>query len=289
MKVCLRSVFVTEESCPVLCVQSAMGVEHRRTGGRLARFTLDVPGQLLSFDIAVNEDQASLSDMVPLAWSVASRVNRVVVATMELAGRKIACRRRCCACCSYLVSLSVPEAFRLKQDLDGMPRAERETFGRLSVESARRILESVPRRSIGQGLERTDTRITATRLSRWYARLGLPCVFLTHDTCALYSNRPLVCREHLVEGSSESCGLRSHEMPQVVARPVSVAEALTQLTADVEGRPIESIMLPFALAWAQDNGRRSERRWPALQMVERFFAILDEITSREPVADGVPA
>jgi len=280
---------VIEESCPILLAQPAGEVERCREAANITRFNLDIPGASLSFDISVNRERAGLSDMVPLARAVVSRIDEEIIGSTEQAGGAIACKKSCCECCSYLVSLSIPEVFRLQQDVQDMPVRQQEAVLRLSIESARRILERRPSRSIGEGLSRTDTRITANRVSRWYGRLGLPCVFLSDDACDFYSNRPLVCREHLVQGSSESCALRSSEMPQVVDRPVSVVEALAQLTAELENSPVESIMLPFALAWAKDNVKRSERTWPAMLMVERFFAILSDMTSASLAPDAMLA
>ncbi len=270
---------------PTLSVQPEGTGELSREEGNSVSFSLVVLGESLCFDVAVNRRSARLQDMVPLARTVASRISRATTDSLERAGRTIACTKGCHACCGYMVALSVPEVFRLRQDVQDMPVWQREIILRQSVESAGRILDRRPSRTIGGVGERTDARITVNRISRWYGRLGLPCVFLSDGTCTVYSDRPLVCREHLVEGASESCDLRSSEMPQVVRQPVSVVEAFARLTSELEGLPIESIMLPFALAWAQDNVKRSERTWPALQMVERFFAILNGMTLENAPTD----
>jgi len=56
--------------------------------------------------------------------------------------------------------------------------------------------------------------------------------------------------------------------------PVSVLEALGQLASELEGTPIEAVMLPLALPWAQKNLQRHQRKWPATMMVKRLVDII---------------
>jgi hypothetical protein len=63
--------------------------------------------------------------------------------------------------------------------------------------------------------------------------------------------------------------------------PVSIVEALGELTAELEGSEVEVVMLPLAFAWAEENLDRSERTWPAEFMVERFVGILKSMASSD--------
>ena len=58
--------------------------------------------------------------------------------------------------------------------------------------------------------------------------------------------------------------------------PISVLEAIGQLAGELEDLDIETVMLPLAFAWAQDNLWRSRRNWPAVTMVKRLVEILEE-------------
>jgi hypothetical protein len=71
--------------------------------------------------------------------------------------------------------------------------------------------------------------------------------------------------------------------------PVSIAQALGELTAELEGSEVEAVMLPFAFAWAQENLERSERTWPAEFMVGRFVEILKSMASSDSRVSGVAA
>ena len=249
--------------------------------------TLDVLGGPLYFEAKINHEFARLSDIVPVARAFSSRIAQSVIDASEQAGEPITCHKGCSACCSYLVPLSIPEAFRLRQEVLCLPAAQREAILQSSIDSAMQILDRKLARKITDELPQTDERIAANRISRWYAGLRLVCPFLSGGLCEWYAQRPLACREHVVSGPASLCAGSWSDMQHVVETPVSGLEALAELTGELENSCIEAIMLPFALAWAEDNIERSERTWPTRQMVERFFEILStmalEHASREVV------
>ena len=117
--------------------------------------------------------------------------------------------------------------------------------------------------------------MAAQELSRWYSGLDLPCPFLTDGTCAIYPFRPLACREHLAAGEAiEAPATSACPAAGQVHPPTSVLEALAALTADLEGLPLESVMLPLATHWAQANRRRGRQTYPARKVLNRFAEVL---------------
>jgi Fe-S-cluster containining protein len=117
--------------------------------------------------------------------------------------------------------------------------------------------------------------MAAQELSRWYSGLDLPCPFLTDGTCAIYPFRPLACREHLAAGETiEAPATSACPAAGQVHPPTSVLEALAALTADLEGLPLESVMLPLATHWAQANRHCSRRTYPARKVLNRFAEVL---------------
>jgi Fe-S-cluster containining protein len=276
---CDKSVILFCETCEM--------PEPSKRDSNLVYLTLDVPGGPLHFEVRINQERATLSDLVPLARAVSSRIAQTVIETSELAGEPIMCQKGCSACCSYLVPLSIPEVFRLRQEVLSLPAEQRDAILHSSVDSAMQILDRKLTRKITDELPQTDSRITANRISRWYAGIKLACPFLSAGLCTWYAKRPLACREHMVSGPASLCAGSWSDMQQVVDMPVSGLEALAELTEEMENSCIEAIMLPFALAWAQDNIERSERTWPTRQMVERFFDILSRMALEHAGGEAV--
>ena len=94
--------------------------------------------------------------------------------------------------------------------------------------------------------------------------------------------------EHIATGSPVLCKTDHKGNPNVVPMPVSVLEAIGQLTAELENLDIEAVMLPLAFPWAQDNLLRAERTWPAVTMVKRFVEILELMASKNSAKSAPP-
>lgn len=267
--------------------------EHGRTengfGGGLKTFDfeLDVPGGPVHFEVHVAQRPANLSDLVPLARMISARLSLATMNNLRRDGACVPCRKGCPACCTYMVPLSVPEAFRLWDDVSDLPADQRGSVYESCVAAAQKILEAVPQDLAGNEPTQTDS-LHISRLGGWYAGLRLPCPFLSDGLCTSYQDRPLACREHLVTGSAAPCRGEGPAEPSVVPLPVSVLECLGQLTAELEQSELEAVMLPLALPWAKENIERSRQTWPATAMVERFIEILRETTNdgRQRTDDG---
>jgi Fe-S-cluster containining protein len=242
---------------------------------------LDILGKKVNFSIAVSKGQATLADIVPLARSVCTKITDVVVESVCSDGGRIPCRKGCAACCArYLVPLSVPEAFRLKEEISAEPRCRRESIFRACLLATRRILSQKPPKQF------TDRKtgpllvgpIDLNLVSNWYKNLKLPCPFLQKGLCTIYDQRPLACREYFVKGSAEACrGGRGNA--KVVRIPVQMPNALAQLARDFEGTGDEAVILPLVLFWYEQNRQRANRTWPAVMMVNRFLEIVREMAT----------
>jgi len=249
-------------------------------------FELDVGGKTVQFRIDVAAKQATLADIVPLARRLSTKLAILFLERLRENGQSIPCCKGCSACCSYLIPLSVPEVFRLREELLAMPPSKSSRILKSCVIAAKRILQKSPEDLDANKL--TKNNLTQTdEISKWYASLKLTCPFLSDSLCVLYEQRPLACREHIVTGSNFFCQSDHRDEPNVVPMPVSVLDALGQLTAELEDLNIEAVMLPLAFAWAQDNLWRSRQTWPAVTMIKRFVEILKETAVKNSAAVAV--
>ncbi|MHC4627526.1 MAG: YkgJ family cysteine cluster protein [Planctomycetota bacterium] len=237
---------------------------------------LDILGKPVHACISVAPGQARLSDIVPLARALSSKFTLAMLESLRAAGKSVPCRKGCLACCSYLVPVSVPEAFRLVEELSAMPSEKGRTLLQSSLEAASRILAKMPRNLGKDQLVPTKTGNRSNQLDTWYAGLRLRCPFLSDKLCVTYDQRPIACREHAVTGAAGSCDVEGADEPDVVKMPVSVLECLGRLAAELEQSDLDAIMLPLALPWVEENIERSNRTWSAVAMVERFIEIIQE-------------
>jgi len=84
-----------------------------------------------------------------------------------------------------------------------------------------------------------------------YFRLGIACPFLEEESCSIYSERPIACREYMVTSPAENCASPSAERVEVVPLAARVSAAL--LRAERRGGDSSGRWLPLILApeWAE--------------------------------------
>lgn len=239
-------------------------------------FTLDVADKVVDFRINATTKEATLADIVPLARTISSKLAIAFLDTLGKDGRIVACCKGCSACCNYLIPLSVPEAFRLRQELLLQPEDDLNRILQSCLDTTQSMLDIRPPAFSSQsGQSQID------RISKWYSGFKLACPFLSDGLCVSYEQRPLACREHIVTGSSFFCQPDHGGAPDVATMPVSVLEALGQLTAELEESGIEAVVLPLVFVWLHDNLERAERTWPWVTMVKRFVEILKQTVPKD--------
>lgn len=258
-------------------------------GVKTIELELDIFGRPVRYSIDVADKQTRLADIVPMARTISSKVAVTVLDKLREDGEEILCHKGCSACCYYLTSLSVPEAFYLSDELLAMPVESGKAVLESYLEATKKILNNMPEDIDIDAPMQANDQSQIRRLSNWYAGLKLACPFLSDNLCTIYERRPTTCREHIVTGSSKMCVVEVGNGTPVVKMPVSITEALAHLAAELEQSSVEAMMLPLALPWAVENQERGERTWPAPMVAERFVDILKEMASKNSVAVAVPA
>ena len=249
---------------------------------------LDILGEPTHFYIGATQKEITLADIVPLARTLSTKLASVVVEQLHKEGKSIACCKGCSVCCSrYLIPLSVPEAFRMRQEVLDMPADQRRAVVKSCLDASRTILDN-KLESFDLNSSTTNAPTDVSQLNSWYAGLKLPCPFLSGGLCTIYEQRPTACREYLVTDSASLCETEQMDEPHVVMMPVRVVEALGQLAGELEGTCVEAVMLPLALPWAQENLQRHQRTWPAAMMAEKFVEIVKTIASDKSSAVTTP-
>ena len=263
-----------------------MGTGSRcHSGPELIGLKLDILGRQVDFRIRVWKDHARLSDIVPLARTLCTKITDTVVQSIHSDGGRVPCHKGCSACCSYLVPLSVPEAFWLKEEVSAAPAHRRESAWRACLCAARHILSHKCPEPFTRETGETSLASPVDRnlVSSWYSNLRLACPFLRNDVCTIYDQRPLACREHFVKDSPEACGDECG-VAEPLEMPVQVPNVLGQLASELESTSVEAVILPLALVWCEENPERSERTWPAAMMVERFAEIMETMAWQNSAA-----
>lgn len=225
--------------------------------------------------------QVCLSDIVPLARQIADGISEATIQTLQLEGDGVSCRKGCNACCNYLVPLSVPEVLRMGEELSALPEDSKDIVSRRFEDAIRCIVKSVLP-SIPPQTTTLPNGATVSPLGvigQWYWRLNIGCPIFINGACELYDQRPVACRQHLASSSSDLCKGFQPGRGRVVPMPTNICYALALLASELEGTPVESVLLPLTMCWMESNAQRGLRSWPAKMVVERFLEIVESIST----------
>ncbi|HWE97846.1 MAG TPA: YkgJ family cysteine cluster protein [Tepidisphaeraceae bacterium] len=235
---------------------------------RTATVELTINGRRIGLRVAVPDRALRPAELLPVYRSISEQLMAVAVQDVERAGFKVSCKAGCGACCRQLVPISPIEARELVKVIDRMPEPRR-TEVRRRFSAVRHALQEAGL------LERlTDPRHAreGSALSEEYWRLRLPCPFLENESCSIYPDRPIACREYLVVSPAAHCAEPTSENVRAIplpAGPVPVRVPHHERNAD--GTPADWVALTLSPDYVAANPTEPPPR-PATELVGEFFA-----------------
>src|SRR5262249_8293966 len=172
------------------------------------------------------------------------------VRVVEEQGPQISCKKGCGACCRQLVPLAPAEARHIRDLVNELPEPRR-TEIRTRFAEARRQLEAA---GLLEQLLHTDQWADGERRSVGlkYFQQRIPCPFLEEESCSIYADRPIVCREYLVTSPPENCTRPAAGAIQGVELPFKMWTALARFdTVPPSARCVRWVPLILAPEWGE--------------------------------------
>jgi len=220
--------------------------------------------------------------MLPIFRQMAHSFVKIGTDAVEANGEKITCQAGCGACCRQAVPISETEVYHIAEMVEAMPEPRRSTI----KERFRKGVEHLAR--IGW-FEKLETTVTASPKVRQgvltdYFKQGIPCPFLEEESCSIYEERPLVCREYLVTTPAKNCEDPSPRTIRTIPVPIKPSPAVCEITRSENlGPGFTFVPLILSLDWAENFPEKKEERMGE-QWMKDFFK---SITGKEvPKGDG---
>jgi Fe-S-cluster containining protein len=235
-----------------------------------ATVTLSGPDWQLQTTISVPKEPTRLRQLLPVAQSFADAVVGSAVNAAESQGEKISCKKGCGACCRQLVPIAETEARHIRDVVETLPEPRR-TEIRARFAEARRRLEAT---GLLEKLRNTNRQWEADEgISfglRYFAQ-GIPCPFLEEESCSIYADRPIACREYLVTSPAENCARPTAETVQCVPLPLKVWTAIARFDkVPPTERFIRWVPLILAPEWAEAHPDEPPPR-PGPELLQELF------------------
>jgi Fe-S-cluster containining protein len=214
------------------------------------------------------------TELLPILQQFDNEVVALAEEETARTGKTISCCAGCGACCRQLVPVAPAEARRLAVLVESLeePRrtAIRERFADAvaSYEHAGLLDRMATADEIPDEAARGEFGLAVFRV-------GVACPFLENESCGIYPDRPLACREFLVTSPAENCRNPGPDNIERVALPAQLSETLYRFGPAGERQAARWMPLVLSLRYAQDAAASEPLpRQPGGEFVQKFLGQL---------------
>jgi Fe-S-cluster containining protein len=203
-------------------------------------------------------------ELLPAAYAL---TEAIVSRGVQRGGAVVSCRKGCGACCRQVVPVSQTEARHLRRVVEQMPEPRRSAVISRFAEARARLEASGLLERLRWPVSLGDPERQTLAVDYFHQQIA--CPFLEDESCSIYADRPLVCREYLVTTPAENCGVPTVEpviRVQIAGRPSVAMGQLEETTAE---RGVWWMPLTLALDWAVAHPQNPPRR-PARDLLRTF-------------------
>jgi Fe-S-cluster containining protein len=237
-----------------------------------ARFQFTLGGERFEVEAEVPDAQrARPHEVLPALQAIEEVVVGAAVRDVERAGLSVSCRKGCGACCRQVVPISEAEAYHLRDLIERMPRPRQTTIrARFAAAS-----ERFARAGLLDRLRRPGTMTDEQRqaLALDYFRQWVACPFLEDESCSIWPDRPLACREYLVTTPADNCSKPLEEEVVSVGLRGRVSVALGQLGTSQAERGVWWLPLILVPEWTATHPSEPRSR-PAQHLLRDILSRL---------------
>ena len=227
-----------------------------------ANVTVKIAGQAFQIKVSVPDKKTKQDVVLPLFRELTQKAEDLAIAKLADDGKKISCHKGCGACCCQIVPVTPLEARYLARLMESMPKARRQKY-KIRFDDAYKKFQQAGILDQLLNPENFSGDIIAFGIK--YFQLGVPCPFLEHASCSIYTERPLRCREYLVTNAPEYCSNPSNETIDRVEYPVHMSKILTKVHKRWAKDKTQWVPLAVLPSWVQqhpqDTVLRNSKEW----------------------------
>jgi Fe-S-cluster containining protein len=203
--------------------------------------------------------------------------NEVVTLAEEESARKgktISCCAGCGACCRQLVPVAAAEARRLSALVASMEEPRRTTITKRFTDAVETYEQAGLLDQMAEA-DRIPDESARGEFGMAVFRVGVPCPFLENESCGIYPDRPLACREFLVTSPAENCRNPGPDNIERVPLPAAISETLYRFSTSGERQDARWMPLVLSLRYAEGAAKTEPLpKQPGGEFVQKFLGQL---------------
>jgi len=250
----------------------------------MATTTLNIKGDdwHLQARVTFPTGPTRLGELLPMVRSLSDAVVSDTVRAIEESGEEISCKKGCGACCRNLVAISEPEARRIALVVNGFPEPRRSEVLARFADARRRLEQAGLLEKLQKSEEWTDEDYTTLTVT--YFRQQIACPFLEEESCSIYEERPITCREYLVTTPAENCAKVEPGTVKRVRLPLRVFNAVARWQVPPTEHFLERwVPLILAPEWAQAHPDDPPPK-PGLDLL---LELISHMSGKGPTAEKI--
>jgi Fe-S-cluster containining protein len=205
----------------------------------------------LKLNLVVPTDEVPPESLMPTLRELCNQVADGVVQIAQDNGNEISCKQGCGACCRQYVPISPAEARLMFALVEELPESRRSIIKNRFEEAVQRFKESEVVES-AMDYNRLP-EVERMKMVKDYFQFGIACPFLENESCSIYADRPLICREYLVISSPRHCATLDEDQIERLKLPVSVAQTFSNMEGARRKGVNPCLPLIMALEWTSDH------------------------------------
>ncbi|MDS4019731.1 MAG: YkgJ family cysteine cluster protein [Candidatus Competibacter sp.] len=230
-----------------------------------------VGGRAIRLEMVVPAGPTPLAKLLPQLRYLTDAFVDFSVENARAKGLTVSCKKGCGACCRQLVPIAQIEARRLRDLVEEMPEPRRSTIRARFENARRRLEESNLLEKLREPGSLRDGEVIPFGMDYFHQRIA--CPFLEDESCSIYAERPLACREYLVVTPAEHCAEPTAESVHCVELVLRVARMVRGLNAERSTHADPWVPLILALEWADAHPDEAPPR-PGPEWVREVFSRL---------------
>lgn len=237
----------------------------------LATFTLDLCGKKHECSVNLPAGPVPVSTLLPVVNAVAD-----LVVHAHSSAKPVSCRAGCGACCRQHVPVTHAEARRISALVASLP-PDRKPVVHARFAAAVDKLRETGFFDILTGAADPGPDFIRSLAFRYFD-LGIACPFLENESCSIYEDRPLRCREYLVTSPPSLCAAPERQPIKTIPFPNWPSKALASIGRGDESLHPAFLTLTLALEWANLHPE-PETPLPAADILRNFLVALSSPVS----------
>lgn len=240
-----------------------------KTETRRLAVELGLPEGSVRVEMDVPTGEVPMEGLLPALRTTADALVAFGAALSKRDGRPVSCAKGCGACCRQVVPIAPAEARRVAALVEEMPEPRRSVVKGRFAEAWKRIEEA----GLLPALEGRGPRAPggAVEIGLAVFRLGIPCPFLEEESCSIYEERPIACREYLVTSDPALCSAPTPKTIAPVPLPTRVWAAVAREEQGIpDTDPVPLVPLVLAPRWAAANPEPGARR-PGPELLRKVY------------------